>query len=268
MSDETNAVVTAPTAAPVETPQENTAPSANAETQPVEGETPEQQQARDERGRFKSEAQNRINELTRARRQAERERDALMAEVERYRQPQQTAPADKPPAFEDFQDLNQWAAAVAQHARQSALTEAERKFSERQQQTSQEQVFGQYEARERQYAAAHPDYAEAIDSLRSSVRFAPSTLEVIATSEHGPAVVHHLGKHLDEADRLARMPPHMQAAEVARIEARVSAPKPKPVTKAPDPAPSLSGGAPAPKGLSDDLPIEEWVARRREQLKR
>lgn len=268
MSDTPNAVDGAIPAAPVAEPvqavaQETPAPPATAEGQ---NEPDKQEQARDEKGRF---VQERINELTKARRTAERERDELRQRLEAIEaQRTQSTPApDKPPSFEDFTDLNQWAAAVAQHAQKQALAEAERKFSEQQQRQQQAQVFGTYEQREREYAAKNAGYAEALDALRSSVRFAQSTLEVIATSEAGPAVVHHLGEHLDVADRIARMPPHLQAAEIARLEARITAPKPKPVTQAPAPAPTVQGAAAVPKGLSDDLPIEEWVRRRREQLK-
>lgn len=262
MSDENAADDGAIPAAPVENiEQENPATPA-----PAEGEneaTKEQERARDEKGRF----QSRVNELTRNWRQTERERDALLAQLQQFQSQQQTVPqGDEPPSIENFQNVNEWANAVAKHAAKQAQEQARKEFSERQQQTQQAQVFESYAAREREYSASNPEYADAYQALQSSVRFHPAILEVLAASDHGPAVVHHLGAHLDVADRISRLPPHLAAAELARIEAKVSAPRTKPVTKAPNPAPTLGGGATASKD-PDRMTVDEWVRWRNSELK-
>jgi hypothetical protein len=267
MSDDTNAVDGAITAAPVENEateqvaveeQETSAAPAEAE----QGQEPE----RDEQGRFTGrKAQERINELTRARRQAERERDHYAAML----QQQQTAPApqgNKPPAFEDFNDLNEWGRAIAETAAAQARQVAAQEFAQRQQQAQAAQVFSSYEAREREYAATNPGYQDAMAALQSTVRFSPEVLEVLGASDAGPAVVHYLGEHLDAADKLQRLPPHLAAAEIARIEARVKAPKAKPVSKTPSPAPVLAGGSVAQKD-PEQMTTDEWLAWRRNQLK-
>jgi hypothetical protein len=46
----------------------------------------------------------------------------------------------------------------------------------------------------------------------------------------------------------------------------LTAPKPKPVSNAPAPAPRVNGGAAITKN-PDDMTTEEWVAWRRAQLK-
>lgn len=223
------------------------------------------ERTRDEQGRF----QSRINEITARAGRAERERDAMAARIQQFEQAQQRAQVqadNKPPSFEDFPDLNQWAAAVADHASRVADQQAERRFAERHQQTQQEQVFGSYEVKEREYAAKNPEYTEALHTLQSSVRFPNAVLEVIATSEFGPGIVHHLGTHLDVADRIQRLPPHLAAAEIARIEARISAPKSKPVSNAPSPPPALGGGSAIQKD-PERMSTDEWLAWRRDQLK-
>ena len=170
MSDETTAVDGANPAAPVsEEVQETPQTPAIAEGQETEAKPDEK--ARDDKGRF---VQERINELTKARRSAERERDQLAAEVQQYRQQQSQPQSDKPPAFEDYGDLSQWGAAMTDYAVKAAQAQAERKFSEQAQQKSQESLYGTFEVREREYSAKHPDYAEAYSSLQSSVRFDPS----------------------------------------------------------------------------------------------
>lgn len=266
MSDETNAVDGASTAAPVES---EAAKPAEQETSAATAEAEQGQDVeRDEQGRFKAkkDAQDRINELTRARRQAERERDFYREQAERQQPVQAQTQSTGAPAFEDFNDINAWGKAVAEHAMKQARAETAQEFAQRQQQSSQAQVFSGYQEREREYAAANPGYQEAFATLQSSVRFDPSVLEVIATSDAGPSIVHYLGEHLDAADRIQRLPPHMAAAEIARIEARVKAPKTKPVSKAPTPAPVLAGGSVATKD-PEHMSTDEWLAWRRNQLK-
>ena len=248
--------------APVETAE----PVITESQQPTTEESVEAkaERTRDEQGRF----QSRINEITARAGRAERERDAYAARIQQFEQAQHRAqaPTEKPPSFENYADLNEWAVAVADHAAKQAEVRAESKFAERQQQTQQEQVFGSFEAKEKAYAASTPDYAEAYASLQNNVRFSQPVLEVIATSDRGPEIVHHLGTHLDVADRVARMPPHMAAAEIARIEARLSAPKTKPVSNAPPPAPVLGGGGAIQKD-PERMSTDEWLAWRRTQLK-
>lgn len=267
MSDDTTAVDGANTAAPAET---EVAQTEQQETSAAPAEAEQGQEAeRDEQGRFKRrDAQERINELTRARRQAERERDAYAQQLAQYANQQQTQqrPAENLPAFEDFNDLNAWGRAVAEKAADQARQAAAMEFATRQQQSTQAQVFSTYEAREREYVSQHPEYRDAYDALQSSVRFDQAVLEVLADSDAGPAIVHYLGEHLDAADRIQRMPPHKAAAEIARIEARVKAPKPKPVSKAPSPVPALGGGSAAQKD-PDQMTTDEWVVWRRNQLK-
>jgi hypothetical protein len=247
-------------------PAANTAPaqeqSQEAPQTTANAETDEQreEQARDEKGRF---IQKRINELTRQRYEAQRERDTerqrtqqLEAELSRYRNPEPDPDTD-PRAY------------VAHLAREEArrIVDSERNnWQQQQEQQRFQSIAAEHGTREEAYAKANPGYYEAAESFVSVVGANPQLAEVLMTSEHGPAVVDYLGQHLDEAARIAQLPLHLAAAQVARIEARVSAPKPKPVTKAPDPAPKVGGASAAPRGLADDIPIGEWMARRQAKL--
>lgn len=228
---------------------------------PVETDEQREERARDEKGRF---VQKRINELTREKYEARRQADAYRAELEQLRSESQHSRQPPPDPNEDPQ------AFIARLAREEArkLIESERSATAQQQEQQRIQsVAQQYAGREAAFAADHPDYHEALDSLISLSAIDPMTAEVLMASEHGPLVVHHLGTHLDEAVQLASMPTHMRIAHVARLEARLSAPKPKPVTKAPDPVPSLGGGAAATKD-PDRMSADEWLVWRNSQLKR
>jgi chromosome segregation ATPase len=254
MSDVENAQTGATAdSAPVEVVQETQQTPA-----PVETDAQKEEQARDEKGRF---VQKRINELTREKYEARRHAEALQARLDQLesevRQSRQPAPDPQqdPQAF------------IAHLAREEArkLIESERSASAQQQEQSRFQSLAQqHQGRAAVYAAEHPDYPEAEDSVVSILGNDPMLAEVLMSSEHGPAVVHHLGTHLDEVVQLASMPPHLRIAHVARLEARLSAPKPKPVTNAPAPVPTVGGGAAASKD-PERMSVEDWMAWRNSQ---
>lgn len=247
MSDVDNAQ-TGAEVAPVETPAVEQESQAQAQTPTTEQVETQQQddKPRDDKGRFVP--QERVNEITRARREAERRADALERELAglRQNQPAQHQPQsqEKAPSIADFNyDVDQWSAAMTEYAIAQAETRAEQKITTKTQQERQREAQKSFEDRAAKYAADHPDFDKAVEDLSRTVRFPNELVEAISTSEYGPAVVHHLAQHLDVADRLSRMPPHLAAVQLGRIEAQLSTPKPKPVTKAPDPTPSLGGGS-------------------------
>lgn len=230
---------------------------------------PQDDKPRDEKGRFVP--QERVNEITRARREAERRAEALERELASFRQSQpaqhQPRSTDKAPSLEDFNyDMGEWSRAMSEYAIAQAESRVEQKLTTRSQQERQQKVQKSFEERAAKYAAEHPDFDKAMDDLGQTVRFSPELIEAIGVSDHGPAVVHYLAQHLDEADRIARLPAHLAAVNLGRIEAQVSAPKPKPVTKAPDPTPTVGGNSKAPPKdiyrIEDDA---EWFAARRAQ---
>lgn len=248
------------------------------ETQEQEGsqstgehvETPQEEKTRDDKGRFVP--QERVNEITRARREAERRNEALERELATYRQQHQPAQpqpqAHTPPSIEDFDyDMGKWGAAVAQHAASQAQAIAEQRLYQQDAYRHQQTVVQQFNERSQKFAIDHPDFDDAIAELGHNVQFRPEVVEAIGLSEHGPAVAHYLAKHLDEADRISRMPPHLAAMSIGRIEAQVSAPRPKPVSNAPAPMPTLGGGGVLQKD-PERMSTDEWLAWRRASLKK
>lgn len=233
------------------------------------------EKARDEKGRFVP--QERVNEITKARREAERREQAQAQRAEalerelttlRQQHPAQHQPHSKQdaPKLEDYDyDMSAFGQALTEYAVTQAQTQAESRIQQRTQQEEAERLNRGFEARAVKYAAEHPDFDDAVSSLTKTVQFRPEVVETITASEHGPAVVHYLAQHLDEADSIARLPAHLAAAQIGRIESRVSATKPKPVTNAPKPPPVLGGGAASTKD-PDRMTTDEWLAWRRKQL--
>ena len=256
--------------APVENAAEGQQTQAQApESTTEQVDTPEQDnKPRDEKGRFVP--QERVNEITRARREAERRADALERELATLRQPAQHQPQsdEAPPSIVDFNyDQDRWAAAMTQYAVKQAERNVSQRFQQNDMQRHQQQLAEQFDERSREYAAANPGFEDRLADLGRNVQFNPYVVEVIGSSEHGPAVVDYLAQHLDEADRIARLQPHLAALHLGRIEAKVSAPKPKPVTNAPNPPPTLSGGKATVTKNPDEMTQAEWLAWRNTSLK-
>ena len=262
-------VETAQTGAEV-APVENTAAvpeqtQASTESTTEQVETQQQDdKPRDDKGRFVP--QERVNEITRARREAERRAQyleqqlaQLQSQQPQYHQPQQH---DRPPSLQDYSTPEEWGAAIADYSARQALAKAEQHFQQHDQYRSQQQIAEQFAAKEAAFAATHPDYMDRVGELVNTVPLPQEILNVIGSSDLGADLAYHLATHLDVADRLARMHPVAAAVEIGRIEARLSAPKPsKPVTQAPTPVPTVGGGsqpvARDPHAYASDA---EWYA--------
>jgi len=225
------------------------------------GEPKQEDRPRDEKGRYVP--QERVNEITRARREAERERDFLRQQLEHFQQqtPQPRTTSDAPPDINDYTDFNEWNRANAEFIRAQATREFEQRFQQQQLQARQVEVATHFEARANAYAAENPGFDERFTAFAQAFQPPREVAEAIALSEQGPAVFDYLAQHWDEADRIFRMPLHLAAVQIGRIEEQLSRPKTKPVTNAPTPAPVLGGGS-RPNELTDKTPISEWMARR------
>jgi hypothetical protein len=83
--------------------------------------------------------------------------------------------------------------------------------------------------------------------------------EIIRDSDVGPDLAYHLGKNVAEAARIAALPQNRQAVELGRLEARITAPKALP-NRAPAPVEPVSaiaaGGSKDPGKMS----FEEFKA--------
>jgi hypothetical protein len=241
--------------------------SATAETQTAPESTPEQVEAtpqeRDEKGRFVP--QERLNEVTRHRRDAERRADSLERELQQYRQqPAQHQPqSNDAPTLEAFNyDMPAWSHAMTEHVTQKVLSQSQQHAQQQEQQRYQQQIAQSFDDKAKQYAATNPGFEDRLEQLSRTVQFSPYVVEAVGSSDHGPAIVDYLAKHLDEADSISRLPPHIAALQLGRIEAKVTAQKAKPVTNAPNPAPTLGGGSANPTKNENQMETAEFIAHR------
>jgi hypothetical protein len=191
----------------------------------------------------KNSAQERIDELTRARREAERRAERAERELHQARNPQPAPQAPQEPNPANYQygeaDAGFIRDLAAFSARQAFAAEAERHSA----QTQAQAVEKTWNDRQVTYATSKPDYFDVIEGeWACSVPMA----DAIRTSDDGPAVAYHLASHPEEARRIAGLNPLAQIREIGRLEAKLAQPvTPSPPLKiasdAPAPAPTVRG---------------------------
>lgn len=209
----------------------------------------------------KKSVQERIDEMTRARRDAEREAEYWRAKALEREQPRQQEQQAQPdpnappnPADFDYGDADPaYLAAVVDYKVDQKL----RAFQERAQAQAQAQTADQqFKAKEADYSKVKPDFQTVV--YDSKWECTPVMADAIKQADGGPAVAYHLASNPAEARRIAALNPLAQALEIGRIEARLStpaAPQPKTVSEAPPPPNGVrgAGGRFKPAPDTDDF---------------
>lgn len=214
-----------------------------------------------------------------------RERAELAAEVAALKSAQSApkpashaTPAEGRPTLEQFNFDNE--------AFQEALTDwkVEQKFKAREESTkqaesakTQQETVVAYNAAAAEFADDHPDFPEVVGSIQYPLSDALQA--AIMAHPKGPEIAYHLGTNDDDAFALASIQPALAAAAVERLASRLTAAPqapqvpqppitPRPVSKAPAPAPTVSGRSPTeipPEKLTDDAWYARDVERRRKR---
>lgn len=244
-------------------------PEANADevASPTTADTgPEVAPADDAGNAEKSNTAKRIDELTRLRREAERDahywRDQAMRtqKPETVPEPQQPAAPVKVPRLEDFEfDETKYQSAMrdffAAEARREALAviENERK-AEREKATRET-----WQKRQESFKAKTPDY----EDVAYTAPISDDIAKLIVALEEGPQVAYHLGKNPDLARQVSALPKEMAAIELGRLAARLGDPPPVPpvqrVTQAPPPPPRLDAVTDPVRKDPEQMDDGEWA---------
>lgn len=200
--------------------------------------------------------------LAREQRKWEREQAQLQAEMQARAQ----ATADiVPDQFETYED---YAEALAER-------KAQEKLSQREAMRQQQEFLEAYHDREEAARDKYDDFESV--AYNPNLPVTEYMARAIQASDVGPDVLYHLGSDPREAARISRLDPILQAREIGKIEARLSAEPPvRRTTNAPPPiAPvnARSAGAPVmdttdPRSIKS-MSTSEWIeAERQRQIKR
>lgn len=79
-------------------------------------------------------------------------------------------------------------------------------------------------------------------------------LEMVSEADYGARILAHLGGDLDEAERIAALPPLKMARELTKLDIKLGSQKTKQVSKAPPPITPVSGksgGSKSPADMTD-----------------
>jgi DNA repair exonuclease SbcCD ATPase subunit len=196
--------------------------------------------------------QQRINKLTWERHEAERKAAAQASELstriaELEQKLSSSSNSSQPLTLEQFDyDQDKFNQALIDQRVNQGIEQAMSRLNETQTVAQQQQELAQkqqsYNASSQEYAASNPEFIELVGTMGNAV-----TSEAVAgflmDSAIGPKMQHNLLKNYSELQRIQSLPPLAQAAELGRLEAKLSMPQVKNVSNAPDPVDPLTGGA-------------------------
>lgn len=222
----------------------------------------------------------RIDELTANWRAAERREEQLrqlLAQQLTQPQPPQTfqpaqpQPTNERPVLEQFDSYESFTEALtdwkATQAVQTALQQREAAQRQAEEQRLQAERARTWEQRATDATTRYADFNEV--ALNRDLPVSPAMAEVIQSVDNGPDVLYHLGRNPAEAARIAALSPAQAAFALGSLAASLSAPPtkatPRPV---PQPINPLAGGNAAPATDPDNMSSDQWLAWRREQLRR
>lgn len=234
--------------------------AANESTGEAQAQEPKAEAERDEKGRFKG-VQPRIDELTRARREAEREA-AYWREIANGKGGSAEAAKTKPTP-DQYSDYGEFVEALTDWKADQAVASRLQQRAQAQQQEARATTWSERQAEAR---AAMPDYDAVVGG--SDTPIAPHVAEVIVESDKGPALAYHLARNPESLMRLNGMSPLQAAREAGRIEASLTAQAPQaaPVVKttnAPKPASTSSSQGRTTSIDPNKMSMDEYVTWRK-----
>lgn len=199
--------------------------------------------------------------LAREQRKWEREQAAKLAQTQANR------PVE-PPKPEQFESIEQYAEALA-------ARKAEELLAQREYQRQQSMVIEAYHEKEEEARNKYDDFEQV--AYNPQLPISDVMAETIRASDIGPDLAYYLGSNPKEADRIARLPPYLQAKEIGKIEVRLADNPPvKKTSNAPAPiAPVTARTSNAPAYDTTDprsiktMTTSQWIeAERQRQIRK
>jgi hypothetical protein len=185
--------------------------------------------------------------------EAKRELEAAKARQDRV---MKAGESSSPPQEKDFEDYSEYVAAKAvwKYSRETHSREAEAVGSEVEEAERKLQQIDETEKRlvqenfAAQVADARTRYSDfdAVVTARD-VPISDGVVDIVMQSDQGADVAYHLASNKALAAEISAMSPLEAARAIGRIEAQLSAPKPRTTSTAPDPISPVKGKAAATK---------------------
>lgn len=261
----TGEVVSTPDAPEVETTTvEATEPTTDGVKTTADAVSENDGKASQEDAEKKSRHQRRKEQIARAKQEAEAAQKALEDRNEALRKAREQAQtAGQPPKEDEFSSYEEYLVALGsfhsmksldQRSQQQMEAEAKEteKTAEQAKKAHRDEVMQSWQDQVAEAKATRPDFEQVVYSMPISDELAFT----IAQMDKGAEVAYALATNPATLTQMASMSPIEQAMELGRIEARMSSPKPKTQSTAPDPITPLKGKASPTKDPSKMTPAE------------
>lgn len=210
--------------------------------------------------------QERMDEITRARREAEREAEYWKARAKAGDQPAQKADPEGRPARDTYQSDEDYLEALADWKVDQRLSKKEAETTAKQ---AGEARATSWNTKLESARAEFADHQAVLDACDKQINVNVS--DALLEHEHGAKVAYELAKNPDLIDKLNGMSATQAAFEVAKIgakfdkapEAATPSPKPAAVSRAPAPAASKVGSSRSTAPSPEEMTMDEYVAWRK-----
>lgn len=224
-----------------------------------------------EKGRASAGVQKRIDELTRARREKEREveaKDTKIQELEDKLKQASTPPIERPQRAK-FETDEAYYDAIEKYQDTRIDRALEQRESERKQKEAAERAKNEATEAWKPFVeraaglepSKFPDLDKAIAG--EGVYYSSISKDFVRTSPVGPQLAYHFYQHPELALEIAKLPAAEAAQKLLDVQAEiVKAAATKPTSTAPAPINPVSGGAGPVKKDEDKMTTEEWMAAR------
>ena len=222
---------------PKEEPQEASKEELKEEPKEEPKEKPKEEPAK-----RKKMAQERINEITRQRREAEREAAYWKSQAEQT----------KTPVQEDFEDFNDYIAAAIEHKERLKAAENIKNDME----LRKKAALDVFRENAMEIRTKNPDFDEVVERPV----FTDTMKKTIFAMDNGPSVAYHIGKHPEIAGKFVGLAPEQQIYEIFKIEQNLLlSEKKKKTSSAPPPIEPVGITGTAEKDPSK-MSTSEWMA--------
>lgn len=242
---------------------ETKAPEAKTEVEAAGLEEDQQPEAKPKNG-----MQERMDEITRARREAEREAEYWKARAKAGDQPAPKADPDGRPARDAYHSDEDYLEAVADWKVDQRLSKRDAEATAKQ---AGEARATSWNTKLESARAEFADHQAVLDACDKQIHTQVS--DALLEHEHGAKVAYELAKNPDLIDKLNGMSATQAAFEVAKIgakfdkapESATPSPKPAAVSKAPAPAASKVGSSRSTAPSPEEMSMPEYVEWRKTQ---
>lgn len=231
--------------------------------------TPEEQEAKADADKHRKGVQERINKSVGKQREAERQRDAAIAELNEMKA--RVNPIVEP-NIEDFETLEDYQKAERKYGAELAKQEFQKGQSQNTQQTEIQSQLQAYQTREAELATTISDYKDVIAVADQIIGEAGLPTEVslaLIKNPNGARIGYEICKDTDQLIEFLGMSPSEQLMRIGEVNATLPKASAKTPTSAnlPKPITPVSGNATANKDVKR-MSTAEFIAHRNKTANR